>query len=1220
MLGLNCLSLNARGLRDDKKRKSLFFFLKEKNYDLIFIQETHCGSNDDIQKWSKEWNGPAFWSIGDNKSRGTAILLKKNSCIDVKKSLIDLNGRYVIIDAEIDDELYTFCNIYAPNKGDERKLFFNQILDKLKTNGTKDLLILGGDFNCTLCPKIDRAKNTVRDDPGNIELKRILNTFNLEDVWRRRNPNKRSYTYVGRAYSRIDMWLISQNLDSSVDKCEIIINPLTLKDHKGITLRFFSSQVKRGPGIWKMNEKVVKSDLFAVAFQQFWASWVTEKRKFKNIKEWWEMTKIKIKEITIWAATKLSKNKDKIEDLEKDLANAIDTEDREKIHKQIKDYYESKSEAARVRARVQWHEEGERSTAYFFSLEKKRATSKSWKKIKTADNRYSSSIDAILKTQADFYENLYTSEGIDEGSADEMLTSVDKMLSEDDCNLLENNITENELKKAVNQMSEGKSPGEDGITTSFYKTFWSTISGEFTKLVNFIHESKSLCTSQKMGLITLLYKQGEREDVANWRPITLLNTDYKIIAKCLAERLKSVLPKLIDEDQKGFVKGRSIESGVRIIQDTILYTEQNTQGGAVIFLDQKKAFDRVEPAWVKKVLSKFGFGKKFKKWIDILYGDIKSSILTNGFMSRSFKVTRSVRQGCPIAPYLYVLQAEPFAEAIRKDNNITGIKLPNNKEVKLNLWADDTQTFLSTKNSFFHFFRKLQLYENSSGSRVNYVKTKGILLGTWRTKPPPTTKISWVDNIKALGIYHGYNIDEGKIWDQKIEKIKRNLQNWQKRDLSYNGKVLLLKTFGVSVINYELKMKGIKSRYVKELKTLFHEFLWDKKHPLVNREIIALPATEGGLKMVDLDNYLRISQIKSINSIINGTEDKWTILPRYWFKQACPKINDDLFVTKCSDIKELNLSKIPTFYREALITWIEFRKRRTTMNTDEIQNENLFCNENIKIRNKTLLLAHWVNSGIYKIKHIWDYENNTWMAENVIIQKLTIKNNWITEYLSIKNAIPKTWRDTLKAKDEQIKEIVKPLTITESDHIKIRNRPLSKACNKNLLHILQRGHAKPKCVTYWNNKYGKHLEWEQIWGNLKSSKCRNRIKEFQWKSIHNVLNTNARLRLMNKGNGICPMCNTEQEDQIHLFLKCHTIKPLIEKMQTEITKRNINFILNEENIIFGRDENLSKKENALLSNIIMNLKWEVWKNRNNKIFSNQTITTEYMFQRLKFQM
>jgi hypothetical protein len=98
-------------------------------------------------------------------------------------------------------------------------------------------------------------------------------------------------------------------------------------------------------------------------------------------------------------------------------------------------------------------------------------------------------------------------------------------------------------------------------------------------------------------VLTLLQKSGEREDIRNWRPLTLLNSDYKIIAKILAERLKVVLPKLIHSDQKGFVKGRNISEANRLIQDVIEYTDREDDDGIIIFLDQQKAFDRVEWGW-----------------------------------------------------------------------------------------------------------------------------------------------------------------------------------------------------------------------------------------------------------------------------------------------------------------------------------------------------------------------------------------------------------------------------------------------------------------------------------------------------------------------------------------------------------------------------------------------------------------------------------------------
>ena len=107
-------------------------------------------------------------------------------------------------------------------------------------------------------------------------------------------------------------------------------------------------------------------------------------------------------------------------------------------------------------------------------------------------------------------------------------------------------------------LKSNKSPGEDGIISEFYSLFWETIKDEFILLVCEIFNEKQLSNSQNRGVLTLLFKSGERENSCNWRPFTLLNTDYKIIAKMLAERLKTVLPNLIHSDQKGFVKGRNI--------------------------------------------------------------------------------------------------------------------------------------------------------------------------------------------------------------------------------------------------------------------------------------------------------------------------------------------------------------------------------------------------------------------------------------------------------------------------------------------------------------------------------------------------------------------------------------------------------------------------------------------------------------------------------------
>ena len=141
-------------------------------------------------------------------------------------------------------------------------------------------------------------------------------------------------------------------------------------------------------------------------------------------------------------------------------------------------------------------------------------------------------------------------------------------------------------------MKSNKSPGEDGIISEFSQLFWETIKDEFILLVCEIFKVKQLSKSQNRG--TLLFKSGKRENICIWRPLTLLNTDYKIMAKILPERLKTVVPKLIHSDQKVFAKYRNISEANRLVQDIMDYIDQEDEEAILVFLDQQKAIDQVE--------------------------------------------------------------------------------------------------------------------------------------------------------------------------------------------------------------------------------------------------------------------------------------------------------------------------------------------------------------------------------------------------------------------------------------------------------------------------------------------------------------------------------------------------------------------------------------------------------------------------------------------------
>ena len=137
--------------------------------------------------------------------------------------------------------------------------------------------------------------------------------------------------------------------------------------------------------------------------------------------------------------------------------------------------------------------------------------------------------------------------------------SNNTVLSSDESESIEGWLTEAECAKALKDMEAGKSPGSDGLPSEFYKTFWSDISEAFVKSLNYGYLNGQLSVSQRRGIIKLIpQKSEELYYIRNWRPLTLLNCDYKIAAKAIANRIKIYLPKLINNDQTGFIKGRFI--------------------------------------------------------------------------------------------------------------------------------------------------------------------------------------------------------------------------------------------------------------------------------------------------------------------------------------------------------------------------------------------------------------------------------------------------------------------------------------------------------------------------------------------------------------------------------------------------------------------------------------------------------------------------------------
>ena len=1251
---MKIISLNVKGIQNTVKRNTMFHWLREQKADLILLQETHCNTLEEKNSWSREWEGKAFWCNGSNVSRGVACLVKPKLDITVKETGNDEHGRFLALNVIVEDKNIDIINIYAPNKGKERANFYRELerkIDNLKSDNSE--LIVGGDFNCTLNPTLDRRYNSAHEntnvDIGHKQLIDLLESQNLEDVWRRRYPNSRKYTFFrpnSKSASRIDLWLVSKSLDSDVTKCTM--KQAIKTDHSAIVLEFKASEMERGPGIWKLNKKILDSEFFINIFMSFWNGWKNEFKKYSSKKKWWELFKIKTKDLCILAAKHIEKNKRKQKlELEKKLENeknkiSPDLELISELEIQQNQYWYEKAEGAKLRSKLKWVEEGEKSSKFFFGLEKTNAKNKLWSQVKTDDGIIKTGIENVLNEQITFYEKLLTSEGWNKDEAESLLEQIDEKLTTEHAELCESEITGAEIDKIIKTLKLNKSPGEDGLTAEFYHKFWPIFREEFIQVVKEIESSGSLCDSQYKGVISLIYKQGDRDLIKNWRPITLLNIDYKIIARIYAERLKTVLPCIISEDQRAFLKGRQISESVRLTQDIINQAEENNSEGAIIFLDQEKAYDRIEWGYLEACLKSFGFGPNFCKAITMLYKKGKSCIITNGFTSRFFSISRSMRQGCPIAAYLYILQSEPMAIAVRKSPNIEGIKLgtkQNAKTVKISMFADDTQYFHRSERSVREGFKISEKYEKASGAKINFTKTKGLYIGSWKEKQPVYTKIKWVNSVKAIGVEFGFNINFEEIWMKKFAKFKEKLSFWKKRDLTLKGKKLLINSFLVPILSHgaEMYTANISDNFLKLTKELICDFLWKGKVWHISKRTMSLRKQHGGIELPDIENIMKSKALQWIIKVNFSETKNWNVIGKEYLEKLDTAFNQPFFLLNCSNLKGTNLQNMPNFYKTCLEVWIQEKRKKKPKHWEEILEENIFGNINFTIGNNTklerkterpsLFFSHWAKSGLKKVKDIWDLETNNWVTGPFIFGKLCRKNNWLAEFNIIKRAINPIWFKCLQSKnstffrtnDDNIISDETEIVVT-SDYIKKGGTPvnLSKLKFKDIYFKCLYPSTKPTSCSTWEQLFLEKIEWEEIFKEIENMLQTSKRLNFHWKTIHRAIYTESRLQKMKQSDGVCKLCNSDTETIIHLIFECKLVNDLWKKVEALVQNIfNLNIKFTEKDVLFGMYFNDATVK-SLINFLLLETKWQIWKHRNEIKYGNKEIKkVENLFNYLK---
>ena len=371
---------------------------------------------------------------------------------------------------------------------------------------------------------------------------------------------------------------------------------------------------------------------------------IREKYSFVQDKQlFWELMKMEIREKSISFAKRKSRELSKreteisrrLEHLDSIICNSNNLlninstlNEYEALKTEFHSVYDRKGKAAMFRSKCRWIEKGEKPTKYFFNLEKRNYNRKTINELRKQDGVEIREEKEILKTIQEFYEDLYSSETTTSQERFDLFTRnlIFPKLSDEDREEIEGLLTLDECKSALKSFQENKSPGEDGFTVEFYEYFFDSVGSYLLESLNAAYEVGELSISQRRGVITLIPKDdADLLDLQNWRPITLLNTDYKIASKALARRLETIISKLVHPDQTGFMKERYIGENLRLISDVLEYTKTEDLTGVLVSLDFRKAFDTLEWPFIKSVLNLFNFGESVKRWTSIFYTNVESA-------------------------------------------------------------------------------------------------------------------------------------------------------------------------------------------------------------------------------------------------------------------------------------------------------------------------------------------------------------------------------------------------------------------------------------------------------------------------------------------------------------------------------------------------------------------------------------------------------------------
>ena len=604
-----------------------------------------------------------------------------------------------------------------------------------------------------------------------------------------------------------------------------------------------------------------------------------------------------------------------------------------------------------------------------------------------------------------------------------------KKLTDANKGMLSMPLSREEIKKAIFDMPNGKVCGGDGLPNEFYKKIWALLEEPLFQMYIECYRTGIMTCTMRKGIMSLIPKRGkDPRKIGSLRPLTLLSTDFKILAKALANRLKIALPDIVGPEQSGFMEGRHIHDNIRKTMDIIAHVSRKKERVFVASLDFQKCFDRIEHESIFSALKFFEFPDNYIDWIRLFFNNLQICTQNAGMISRFFRKTRGVNQGCPISPFCYNVIGAVMALLIKNNQHIDGIKIDGSTVPRvITQFADDTGLYLKYSiHCLTETVRTLTYVEQNTGLLISYEKTCIYRVGSLKntdSKLYTQKNVKWSDDdIEMLGIeVTNSEFQSTNQYDTIIRKMEGTMNQWYNRQLPLFGKILIINSLMGSLLVYAMQILPRPTKRQFELiDSIILKYLWKGKRPKIPLYILRRNKSQGGLRLVDPELRYDALQTRWIQKAVYDPEFS------YVSQWLCPEMGTAFWKCNLTKSDVLQVCKIQSAWRDIRVIWAKHTYCEPQTNT-VIRKQIIWYNSSITTKGR-FYIPHGIyrefkNAGVITVSDLID-QNCKYLDVENFISKFKLDNNqgvWFA-FNKLLSSLPTCWKFILRTEDPQVKE------------------------------------------------------------------------------------------------------------------------------------------------------------------------------------------------------